>query len=124
MTVGRSTARTHQIGERAEVQAKHYLQEQGLSIVAENWHCPYGEIDLIAQQDDMLIFVEVRKRRSMHYGGAAASVTPAKQRKLLLTAQAYLAQHDPQGRLAARFDVLAYTGSAVQWIQDAFQASE
>jgi putative endonuclease len=80
-----------------------------------------GEIDLVMRdRDGTLVFVEVRQRRSGAHGGAAASVTFAKQRRLVLAAQHYLL------RLASlppcRFDVLALDGDQVEWLQAAFEA--
>ena len=108
------------LGQRAEAHAERFLEAQGLKRVARNWRCRFGEIDLIMRDQHTLVFVEVRMRSSAHFGGAAASVTAGKQRKLLAAAKLYL------GTLSelppCRFDVVALTsnGAAPQWIQSAF----
>lgn len=93
------------IGRSAEIAAAAELGKRGYKIIASNYRCRFGEIDLIANEGDSLVFVEVRCRRSLEYGTAAESVTPAKQRKIAVTAQHYLSQfnmHDTN----CRFDVV------------------
>ncbi|WP_037585394.1 YraN family protein [Stenoxybacter acetivorans] len=80
----------HPQGAAAEEIAKRFLQAQGCRIVAQNWHCPFGEIDLIAKQGNDLIFVEVRFRKNQRYGGAAASIDGRKIGKLQRSAEYYL----------------------------------
>lgn len=98
-----------------------YLTQQGLQLINRNYHSRYGEIDLIMQQQHILVFVEVRYRRSASHGSSAESVNFRKQQKIILTAQEYL--QSLSNIPICRFDVLAITGAAtVEWIQDAFQA--
>ncbi len=82
---GTSTER-QQTGTKAEDDALAFLQGQGLTPVTRNFRCRSGEIDLIMQDGNTLVFVEVRKRKNRLYGGAAASITPAKQQKLIKNA--------------------------------------
>ncbi|QIZ78520.1 YraN family protein [Ferrimonas lipolytica] len=107
------------LGNKAEDQARRYLQRQGLRFVAANVQCRFGEIDLIMQQQDILVFVEVKFRQRDDFGGALAAITAGKQQKLRRTAQWYLQQ---QGSLECpcRFDVVAITGADIQWIENAF----
>nr|WP_211471203.1 YraN family protein [Collimonas humicola] len=114
-------------GKLAEDQALLYLQRHGLKLVARNFRCKGGEIDLIMAEpaphkgaQELLVFVEVRQRRSQRFGGAAASVTSAKQARLILAAQVFL-QRYPQPP-ACRFDVLAMDGDSIDWIRQAFEA--
>ncbi len=111
-----------QHGDRAEQRACDWLGKQGLTLLARNWHCRLGEIDLIMQHGDTLVFIEVRLRRDQQYGGALASVTTSKQHKLVRAAQMYLARHPHQAQQPCRFDVLALTSdtSTPEWIQNAF----
>ncbi|MGE5319640.1 MAG: YraN family protein [Hyphomicrobiaceae bacterium] len=107
------------LGQSAETRAAAHLQALGLKLVTRNWRCRFGEIDLIMQDGATLVFVEVRLRSRSDFGGAAASVTPAKQRKLLAAARQYL------GTLKTlppcRFDVVALSGDAApEWIRNAF----
>lgn len=112
-------------GAEYEDAALRFLQNQGLRLVARNYRCRGGEIDLIMQQDDYLVFVEVRFRAGRSYGGAAASVTRTKQQKIRMTASHYLQTHGfNESQQACRFDVVAYEGSEqCQWYINAFQGS-
>jgi putative endonuclease len=108
------------LGRSAESRAEAFLKSRGLKLVARNWRCRFGEIDLIMQDGATLVFIEVRLRSRSDFGGAAASVTPAKQRKLLATARQYLA-----GLPAippCRFDVIALADKTAdpEWLQNAF----
>lgn len=107
------------LGQTAEARAEAFLKTQGLVTVARNWHCRFGELDLVMQDGETLVFVEVRLRSRSDYGGAAASVTPTKQKKLVAAARLYLAglKREP----ACRFDVLAWDGDAApRWLKNAF----
>lgn len=104
-----------------ERQAQKYLRQQGLILMTRNYQCKVGEIDLIMKEDDTLVFVEVRYRRSNQYGGALASVNHSKQRKLRLTAQYYLSQSKRNlHQQLCRFDVVAFEGQDIHWIRSAF----
>lgn len=109
-------------GRDAEARAEHYLTGRGLVIVARNYRCRYGEIDLIARDGNTLVFVEVRARRTNAFGGAAASITAAKRDKLRRTALHYLAALGRSPR--CRFDAVLLSGDAdtVEWIRGAFGA--
>ena len=87
---------TQSVGQRAEARAQAYLERQGLALVVRNYRCKGGEIDLVMRAPDgTLVFVEVRARRGHAYGGAAASVTAQKQRRILQAANHYLAALNP-----------------------------
>ena len=130
MTVGRSTSPTHIKGQQAEEWALAYLQAQGFQLVVQNYACKMGEIDLIMHKANLLLFIEVRTRNTSAYGGAAASITYAKQRKISRTAALFLQTHARFGNDDCRFDVIAFEArygihkddSAVDWIQGAFDA--
>lgn len=108
-------------GQHFELVAANWLQARGLQLIERNYHCRGGELDLIMRQGDTLVFVEVRYRADNDHGGAAASVTPAKQRKLMLAARHYLTHHGiNEASQACRFDVLAFEGNQPDWIQNAF----
>jgi len=107
------------LGHAAESRAEAFLKTHGLQRVARNWRCRFGEIDLIMQDGPTLVFVEVRLRSRSDFGGAAASVTPAKQQKLLAAARQYLTTLKTLP--PCRFDVVALTGTAPpDWIKNAF----
>ena len=107
------------LGQSAESRAEAFLKARGLKLVARNWRCRFGEIDLVMQDGATLVFIEVRLRSRNDFGGAAASVTPAKQKKLLGTARQYLATLKTLP--PCRFDVVALSGDAApEWIRNAF----
>ncbi len=95
------------IGNLAEYAALQFLLRQGLRELKTNYHCRYGEIDIIASSGTEIIFVEVRFRSSPSFGGAAASVTRTKQKKLIKTANHYLQYR--AANVQCRFDVLDVT---------------
>lgn len=108
-------------GSDAEQMAVSYLQSQRLMLVAKNYRCRFGEIDLIMRDETTLIFVEVRMRANEFFGGAAASITPSKQAKLLRTARHYLSELNTEP--PCRFDALLLTGAdgeKIEWIKNAF----
>lgn len=108
-------------GQQFEKLALAYLQKQGMRLIQQNFLCKLGEIDLIMQHDDCLVFVEVKYRVSNAFGGAAAAVTASKQKKLIRTAKWYLQQHKLNDA-ACRFDVIAIEGHEpyqYQWIRNA-----
>lgn len=107
-------------GQAGEDAALAYLQGQGMTLVTRNFRCKTGEIDLIMQDRASLVFVEVRKRASAEYGGAAASITPAKQRRLLRAAQFYLLRYRSQP--PCRFDVIAIDDARITWLKSAIEA--
>lgn len=81
---------SHNIGQLAEEACCKYLQTQGLKLLDRNYRGRSGEIDIIMQDTDGLVFIEVRFRKNNHYGGALASITPQKQKRILATAEQYL----------------------------------
>jgi putative endonuclease len=106
-------------GAAAEAMAADYLEACGLVIVARNYRCRSGEIDLIARDRDTLVFVEVRLRRDSAFGGAAASITAAKRRRIALAAQHYLAGigREPP----CRFDAIlldALDAKRIEWLRN------
>jgi len=108
-------------GRQAESLAATYLERRGLAIVARNWRCRFGEIDLVAKDGATLVFVEVRARSSRSHGGAAESISAAKRRRLLAAASQYLMAAGLD--TPCRFDALLIeTADAVEWVRDAFRA--
>ncbi len=110
---------TSLLGQTAEARAEAFLVSHGLKRLARNWRCRFGELDLVMQDGATLVFVEVRLRNRSDFGGAAASVTPAKQKKLLAAARQYLSTLKTLP--PCRFDVIALAGDAPpEWIKNAF----
>ncbi|MCC1495259.1 YraN family protein [Alcanivorax sp. 1008] len=121
------TSSRQQRGEQTEKLAESWLNQQGLYTVTRNWRCRMGEIDLIMLEEDVLVFVEVRFRSSTHHGGAAGSVDPRKQRRLVAAARHYLRMRPEAAMRRCRFDVIAMQpGSrnemSFDWIAGAFYA--
>ena len=109
-------------GGSAEDEAARFLQRQGLAIVARNYRTRQGEIDLVATDGKGLVFVEVRMRMGGAFGGALASITPNKRRRIIAAAKHYLMSlgREPD----CRFDVIAIDeGGAPEWHQAAFDCS-
>ncbi|HLX53040.1 MAG TPA: YraN family protein [Aquella sp.] len=103
-------------GNNAELFACNYLQQQGLKFVVQNFYSRFGEIDLIMFDGDTCVFVEV-KQRKQGIDNAIESITPAKQKKLILTAQYYLLK--TKKNVNCRFDVIAMDGdNNVQWLKN------
>ncbi len=114
-------------GDAFEQRACAELEVAGLRLLARNYTSRYGELDLIMSHGGTVVFVEVRYRKNSGYGDAAASVTAAKQGKLILAAQHWLAAHPRYRRSPCRFDVVSYDGPAenaqMHWLRDAFEVS-
>jgi putative endonuclease len=112
-------------GKHYEREAARFLRQAGLEILSHNFRCKLGEIDLICREAETLVFVEVRYRGNPHFASAAASVTPAKQRRLLRTVAFYLQQRGLTDRQACRLDVIALRPGhpkdedAIQWLKNA-----
>ncbi len=113
-----------QMGNRSEDIALEHLQQKGYRLVERNFQCKTGEIDLIMQKGDTLVFAEVRSRTGTQYGEPSESVNRRKQDKIRRTAKYYLYQNRRLERCYCRFDVIsivwnngAYT---IEWIPDAF----
>ena len=110
------------LGGQAEALAAAYLKQQGLKLLASNYRCRFGEIDLIMRDGVTLVFVEVRLRSNANYGGAATSITVAKRQRLIHTAQHYLQQH---GDSSCRFDAILMQSvdmQDIEWLKNAFEA--
>jgi putative endonuclease len=115
-------------GTAAEDAALAYLRAQGLQLIVRNFRCKLGEIDLVMLEQRTLVLIEVRYRSRIEYGGAAASVTPYKQRRIIRAARYLLATRAALRRYPARFDVIAVTPGAgeadIDWIRAAFDIAQ
>ena len=119
MTSRNATAANASTGAAGEQAAADYLTRQGLRVIERNFRVRGGEIDLICRDGTMTVFVEVRVRTNKNYGGAAASIGTAKQRRLILAARHWLAQH---GEVPCRFDCVLIDAGQLEWLRDAFSA--
>ncbi len=108
-------------GEQAEALALRYLESKGLKLIAQNYRCRFGEIDLIMRDGQTTVFTEVRLRKSDAFGGALASVDSNKQRRILSAARHYLSEQ--RGSPICRCDVVLLnqiSEQGIEWIQNAF----
>lgn len=107
-------------GKGAEQRACDYLQAQGLTLVTRNFRSKYGEVDLIMQDGEIIVFIEVKYRTQNNYGGALLSLKPRQQHRIIRTAQFFLMRYPNH---QARFDVIAIEGNdEISWIANAFDA--
>lgn len=107
-------------GLEAEKLAETFLTRKGLKLVTQNYHCRFGEIDLIMKEGNTLVFVEVRLRSNKAFGNAAMSITKQKQQKLIATAQHFLQTHQD---CACRFDAILMEKvnlNDIEWLRNAF----
>ena len=111
-------------GTAIEDRACAYLQHHGLRICQRNYVRKTGEIDIIAQEGDMLVFTEVRFRAQQQFGKAFETVNAAKQRRIINTAKLYLQQHRQAQQFACRFDIISaslYNDQlTIEWLKNAF----
>lgn len=114
-------------GQDGETAAEQYLRRKGYRIIARNLRSSVGELDLVAEDGAVLVFVEVKARRTQEFGGAVHAVHRKKQEKLVRLASLYLARHHIKDRLC-RFDVVLLQGAEettpqIEHIQNAFEIS-
>jgi len=108
-------------GDDKERLAEDDLAAKGFVLIERNFLCKSGEIDLIMKDQDYLVFIEVRYRKNNEFGGALASITAGKQKKLRRAAEYYLLQHFGNTPPPCRFDVVAIEGQdEIMWIKNAF----
>lgn len=107
-------------GAQAESLACAHLELGGLKLITRNYRCPQGEIDLVMQDGDVLVFVEVRYRQSNAFGSPAETIDRRKQARLRAAANHYLVKYAIDR--ACRFDVVAMSGreACIEWLRDAF----
>lgn len=116
-----------QRGKDAEGQALLHLQQHGLRLLAQNWLCKRGELDLVMLDADTVVFVEVRFRQHRQWGGALDSVDARKRAKLIMAAQYFLQCESRWANYPCRFDVVAIEGRLnepprLNWIRNAFDS--
>jgi len=126
MPLTRAATNRRADGARYEAVALAHLERAGLSLLARNYNCRYGEIDLVMRDRDVVVFVEVRYRSASRFGDGVDSISAAKRSKLVRAASAFLAEHPRLAGAACRFDVLAIGDGAdapsIDWRRNAFEA--
>jgi len=113
-------------GSHYEDLALAHGQREGLLLLARNFNCRYGELDLVMRDGDIVVFVEVRYRRSQGFGGGLDSVGASKRERLAKAASVFLQANPGLTRNPCRFDVVAISGAAdapsIHWQRNAFDA--
>lgn len=114
----------HSLGTAGEAIAAEHLAAHGLRVLERNFRVRGGEIDLVCREGRTLVFIEVRLRRSGDFGGAGASITASKRRRLVLAAQHYLLR---QPDAVCRFDAVlmdSLNETGIEWVKNAFSADD
>lgn len=107
------------IGTSYEIIAANYLKEQGVRILEKNYRLPQGEIDLIAEDKDCVIFVEVKYRKTADFGYPYEAVSKAKQYKICQIARQFV--YSRRIRKQVRYDIISICGDRIHWYQNAFE---
>ncbi len=122
----RSGKTSNRRGRWAEQIALEYLLDKNLKLLEINFRSAFGEIDLIMQDKNIILFIEVRYRSSNHFHTALESINRKKCERIIITSNQYLSQNRCASRMDCRFDVVALSGKqetpAIEWIKNAFQA--
>jgi putative endonuclease len=122
------TLKRKELGAKGEEIALRYLKSRGYRILERNYRIKFGEIDIIAEQGDNLVFIEVKTRSDNHFGSPFESVTTQKQKQLSKVALEYISKQDWHNR-PARFDVVGielqegentFQNAAIELLQNAF----
>jgi putative endonuclease len=109
-------------GSHAEDQALRYLQQHGLRLLARNWRCKLGELDLVMQDGDTVAVIEVRSRARSDRGTAAETIDARKQLRVVRATQLWLARRPDLAELPLRFDVVTLDAGELEWRREAFDA--
>lgn len=113
-------------GAHFESVAEAYLRQAGLAVLERNYRCRTGEIDLVMRHGEVIVFVEVRYRRSGDFGDPLATITPRKQRRIVQAARHFLISHPSIAENPCRFDAVGISGMPgnphMNWIRNAFSA--
>lgn len=110
-------------GLQGEKAAEDYLCAKGMSFISRRYHSPYGEIDLIMLDDEILVFVEVKARTRRSLQDTQATITLSKQRKIIQTARCFLNEYPEHAERLMRFDIVALADDCIQHLPNAFQGS-
>lgn len=116
----REGASKRETGSRYEAVAADFLEKRGYRILERNYRDRYGEIDIVAEEDGYLVFVEVKYRRDAKSGYPEEAVSPSKQKRIRHTASWYLGRRGRSEETPCRFDVVSIVGEEIVLIQDAF----
>ncbi len=110
------------IGFEKELFASEYLQRNGLVILDKNFYTPTGEIDIVAKDEDYIVFVEVKYRKTLNYGNPLESIGKSKISKIVKASRYYLYKNHYSTEVLVRFDCIGILGKEITWIKNAFEA--
>ena len=110
------------IGDIEEIRAVDFLEKNGYEIIERNFRCKFGEIDIIARNEDYLVFVEVKYRSSMLYGSPAEAINLKKQQRIYKVAQFYILKKRIPMDFPVRFDAVLIIGGEISVVKNAFGA--
>jgi len=111
-------------GSRAEDRALQFLRQHGLRLLARNWRCKLGELDLVMQDGDTVAVIEVRSRSRTDRGTAAETVDARKQARVVRATRLWLARQPHFAEQPLRFDVVTLDAGELEWRKEAFDAAE
>jgi len=114
------TAAGHRLGRSGEALAAEWYLGQGYDVLARNWRCAEGELDLVLARGPLVVFSEVKARTTDRFGTPAEAVTPAKQARIRRLAARWMAEAGPRRGRAVRFDVAAVSAGRVEVLEGAF----
>lgn len=108
------------LGAEWETRVTEFLIENGYQIIARNFFCRQGELDIIAKNEGYLTFIEVKYRKNERFGNPAEAVTPTKQKRMRMAARVFLYQKHYPEDTPCRFDVVGVLNDSIKLIQNAF----
>lgn len=108
------------IGSLYEKIAVEYLEKRGLKLICRNYRCKFGEIDIIMQDKDYLVFCEVKYRKYSGFGFPLEAVNIKKENKIRNVAKAYIVTNEIPNDAKIRFDCIGILGNDIEWIKNAF----
>lgn len=118
---GKILQNRRKIGTAHENEAVLFLKNRGYKIIEKNFYCRYGEIDIIAQDGDYIVFIEVKYRKNCNMGSPETAVDYNKKKHIIQSAQYYLYSRYNRNDIPARFDVVAIQGKSIHLIKNAFE---
>lgn len=124
VSIGGPAVDRQHLGSAAEARAAQLLQQAGFTIVARNFRCRVGELDIVARRAQLLVIAEVRLRSRADFGGAAHSITATKRARIVRATRFLLCVRPALARLPVRFDALLLStcDGPIEWIEAAFEA--
>lgn len=111
-----------QVGTQYELMALSFLETKGYQMICQNFRCKIGEIDIIAQDGNVLVFIEVKYRVDLHKGDPAEAINYYKKRNISNVARYYLKKNHLSEYTSCRFDAIVILGQEIRHIENAFDA--